>query len=203
MGGVGALLLFVGVLPFLSTFFILPLIGIILLLIGMKGCADYYREGGIFNNALYSVITLIVGGVVFVAVAFIALMDFFTAIGMPMGGATVADWSNWSTRIAQVDWTNVGMSVIGGFIGYIFLALVILFVFVVVSAVLMRKSLGLLKEKSGVGLFSSTGIVLLVGAVLTIIVFGIILIWISMLLLAIAFFQMKPQPPQTATPTQV
>jgi uncharacterized membrane protein len=69
---------------------------------------------------------------------------------------------------------------------------VLLFVFVLVVAFLYRKSLNMLSQKSGVGLFGSAATVLLIGAVLTIIVVGLLLVWISVLLVAIAFFQMKP-----------
>jgi uncharacterized membrane protein len=64
------------------------------------------------------------------------------------------------------------------------------------------RALGTLSTKSGVGLFSTAGLLLLIGAVL-IVLFGIglILIWISALLLAIAFFQLRAQqaPPPTST----
>jgi uncharacterized membrane protein len=68
----------------------------------------------------------------------------------------------------------------------------------VITAIFLRKSLGLLSNKTGVGLFGTTGLLILVGAVLTIIAIGLILVWIAMLILAIAFFQMKPQQPMSA-----
>ncbi len=43
---------------------------------------------------------------------------------------------------------------------------------------------------------------LLIGAILTIIVFGFVLVWISFLMIDIAFFMMKPlptEPPADAT----
>jgi uncharacterized membrane protein len=55
--------------------------------------------------------------------------------------------------------------------------------------------------KTSISLFGTTGTVLLVGAVLTIIGVGIILIWVAMLLLAIAFFQIKPPPPMVTQDT--
>lgn len=85
-------------------------------------------------------------------------------------------------------------------LAYILLALVVLFVFVVVAAVLFRKSLGITAKKSGIGLFGTAGTLLLVGAVLTIIIIGFLLLWISLLLIAVAFFQIKTQPAQSAVP---
>jgi uncharacterized membrane protein len=53
---------------------IVALVGLILLMIGAKGLADYYREAGIFNNALYGVIATIVGAIVFMIVVVFALV---------------------------------------------------------------------------------------------------------------------------------
>jgi putative Mn2+ efflux pump MntP len=50
--GIGALLVAIGsVVPLLS------LVGIILLLIGMKGLAEYYHDDAIFQNALYDFVS--------------------------------------------------------------------------------------------------------------------------------------------------
>jgi uncharacterized membrane protein len=193
LGGVGAILMFIGVIPFFAYSMVISLIGLILLLIAMYGLANYYQESGIFNNALYGVITAIVGGIATVAVVFIALVDFLSALGF-----SFADMAYWSTEFTQMDWTAVGFSIIGDFVAYILLALVVLFVFVIITAILLRKSLGLLSTKTGVGLFGTTGLLILIGAVLTIIVVGLLLIWIATLILAIAFFQMKPQQSQPA-----
>ena len=188
LGGVGAILMFIGVLPLFAYSGIISLVCLILVLIGLKGLADYYSEAGIFNNALYGVITAIVGGVVFIGVALIALVDFLAEFGLTIGNV-----AEWSTELAGIDWTTVGFSTIGNFIAYIFLALIVLFVFVIITAIFLRKSLGLLSTKTGVGLFGTTGLLILVGAVLTIIAIGLLLIWIAMLILAVAFFQIKPQ----------
>jgi uncharacterized membrane protein len=188
--------MFIGVLPLFAYSGIISLVGLILVLIAFKGLADYYNEAGIFNNALYGVITAIVGGIVFVGVAFIALVGFFTDLGLTIGNV-----AEWSTGLAGVDWATMGFSVIGNFIAYIVLALVVLFVFVIITAIFLRKSLGLLSTKTGVGLFGTTGLLILIGAVLTIIAVGLLLIWIAMLILAIAFFSIKPQSAQPATST--
>jgi uncharacterized membrane protein len=60
LGGVGALLIFIGplltALPGIGGYTgLLSLVGAILVLIAFKGFADYYRESGIFNNALYAI----------------------------------------------------------------------------------------------------------------------------------------------------
>jgi uncharacterized membrane protein len=194
LGGVGAILLFVSVLPFIGTytFGILGLVGLILLLIGMKGLAEYYREAGIFNNALYGTITGIVGAVVFVAILITAVLGFMSKI--------IPTWNGDWTSLGQINpadiSTNVDLSTIGPFVAAILVAVVVLFVFVLVVALLYRKSLNLLRDKTGVGMFGTAATVLLIGGVLTIIFVGLVLVWIAVLLVAIAFFQLRPPSPQ-------
>lgn len=202
LGGVGALLMFISFLPFVGTytFGVLGLVGLILLMIAAKGLADYYQEDKIFNNALYGVILAIVGVVAFVGVAVFALIGFFSQIGMTLGFNTFWDWQSWTA----IDWQAMQDAILGSgalvWLGYIALALVVLFVFVVAAAIFVRKSIDITSKKTGVRLFGTTGTMLLVGAVLTIILIGLLLLWISLLLIAIAFFQITAQPAQAPPP---
>ncbi len=196
LAGIGAILLFAGLLPYANTFAILPLIGLILLLIGLKGLAEYYKEAGIFNNALYGTIVAIVGVVVVAAIAFTALLGLFSVLVPSWNG----DWTTLTTVLNQVNVnTNITFSDIAPYAGLFLLDYVLLFVFALVFALLYRRTLGQLSNKTGVGLFGATGTVMLVGGVLTIILIGYLLIWIAMLLFAIALFQIKqPEAPQFA-----
>lgn len=199
LGGVGALLIFLSVLVFFVPYAptALALIGLILLLIGLKGLADYYQTGGIFNNALYAVILAIVGVVAAIGVAFVAFVAVLADLGINIANwATLDPTALSSELLAQL--TNFASSTFITFIGAIVAVGLILFIFAIIAAFLYRRSLGLLSSKTGVGLFGTAGILILVGAVLTIIVIGVFLIWIGFLLAAIAFFQIKAQPAQPA-----
>ena len=97
LGGVGAILLFISPLTGILTGFstgIIGLIGLILLLIGAYGLAQYYRESGIFNNMLYGTIVGIIGGVVAVIAAVYAaialLPDFLYKVYPGWNG----DWAS-------------------------------------------------------------------------------------------------------------
>ncbi|MCS7095652.1 MAG: DUF996 domain-containing protein [Candidatus Bathyarchaeota archaeon] len=183
LGGVGAILVVIGVLGTLGMPYagLLSLIGFILVLISLKGMADYYKEDGIFNNALYGFITLIVGVIVFVAVAAVVILSALASAAI--------DWTNPSA--IQEYFMSMDMSNIMTSVGSILLALVLLFIFLVVSAVLFRKSLNSLSEKSEVKLFGYAGLLWLIGAVLSIIGIGLIIIWIAWILIAVGFFSMK------------
>ena len=184
LGGVGALLLFIGCLTFISPAVgILGFIGFILVLIALNGFANYYKEKGIFNNALYGIIIIIVGVVVAIAVAIFFLVDFFTSLGI--------DLTNWQS-FQTVDWASVMTpDKILGLIGSGIVVLVILFIFCILGAYFFRKSLDLLATKTNVKLFGTTGLLILIGAVLTIGVIGFILLFVAILLLIISFFSIK------------
>ena len=202
LGGIGALLMFLGVIPVLNTYGVIELIGIILVFVALYSLGRYYSEGSIFNNALYGLIAGIVGGVVAVGAVILtvltSLSDFLYTI--------FPDWNGDWTALSGLtpDPTNFTVEAIIPFLAGLFTALIILWVFAIISTYFVRRSLISLSAKSGVGLFSTAGLLMLIGAVL-IIAFGIglLLIWIAALILAIAFFQMKPQESTPAPPAQM
>ena len=195
LGGIGALLMFIGIIPYINYFGVIELVGLILVMVALYNLGSYYKEGGIFNNALYGLIMGIVGGVISIAVVVItvlsSLTDFLYTIFPDWNG----DWNALSGLTPNL--SNLSLDNIMPFVTGIIVVLIVLWVFSIISAFFIRRSLGTLSTKSGVGLFSMAGLLLLIGAVL-IILFGIglILIWISALLLAIAFFKIRPQQTQ-------
>jgi len=195
LGGVGAILLVIGFVGIIGTGYsgILNLIGLVLVLIAMKGLSDYYKDAGIFNNTLYGFVTSIIAVVAFVAVIVATLLETIANLG-------IADWTNTTEWAAAFQANLSDMSAFFTLIGGIILAFVALFILLVIAAIFYRKSLNILSSKSGVGMFSTAGLVLLIGAVLTIILVGIIIIWIAIILLAVAFFSIKPATTQ-ATPS--
>ncbi len=200
LGGVGAILIVIGTLGLSVPYAgLLALIGLILMLIGLKGLADYYREGGIFNNALYALILAIVGGVVAVGVLVATALAALADIGIELSNVT--DWASFGTELANRLTNLTDFSVIFTLIGALIASFVILFVFAIIAAFFFRRSLTTLSSKAGVGLFGTAGLLMLIGAVLTIIVIGFLLMWISMILVAVAFFQIKAQPTPSAPPT--
>jgi uncharacterized membrane protein len=201
LGGVGAILMFIGIIPVINTYGVIEIIGLILVMVALYNLASYYAERGIFNGALYGLIAGIVGGVIAVGTVILtvltSLKDFLYTIFPDWNG----DWTALSGLTPNT--SNLSLDSITPFLTGLFVALIILWVFAIIGSFFVRRSLISLSAKSGVGLFSTAGLLLLIGAVL-IIAFGIgfILMWISALILAIAFFTMKPQQSQPAAPSQ-
>ena len=191
LGGVGALLVVIGFLGFFASGYvaILALIGMIITLIALKGMSDHYKEAGIFNNALYGVITLIIGVVAFIATLAVVILMTLSSFAI--------DWSD----PAAIQAYFMNFNNIWSIIGIVIVALVVLFAFAIVSAIFFRKSLTSLSTKSGENIFATAGLLWLIGAVLTIILVGFILIGIAWILIAVGFFSIKPTaPPQSPPP---
>jgi uncharacterized membrane protein len=190
LSAVGALLLVIGaVLGFGSGYSgILSLIGIILLLIGLKGLANFYKEDGIFNNALYSVIIAIVGFIVGVGAVVVSAVAALTDLGINL--ANIEDWANVGTEVTTVV-TDFDFNTLGSLLGALLIGLIIFYIVLIVAMFFFRKSMNQLSSKSGIGLFSTAGLLLLIGAVIPIV--GLLIIWIGAIVATIAFFQMKQE----------
>jgi uncharacterized membrane protein len=201
LGIVGAVLLLIGTIPFAAYIGIIAFVGFILLLVALHGLANYYKETGIFNNALYGFIAGIVGVVATVAAALYVIFD--TSILTNFLYKIYPSWNGkWSSLAGlTANTSNITVSDVTPVLGAMFAVLAILWIFLIISAFFNRRSLKMLSTKSSAGLFSTAGLLLLIGAILAIAFgIGLILMWIAILLIAIAFFQMKPQPEQPAAP---
>ncbi|MEM3581145.1 MAG: DUF996 domain-containing protein [Candidatus Bathyarchaeia archaeon] len=171
----------------------LPLLaGIILVLIALKGFADYYKDKGIFNNSLYGTVIVIVGIVAAILILIILILPL-------------------APQLKELDWTNMAAvqefirTHLWSFLGPIVGAYLTLVISLIISAVFFRKSLDALSTKSGEKMFETAGLVWLIGAVLSIILVGFIIIWIAWIIIAVGFFSMKTpaetlQPPMQRSP---
>jgi len=203
LSGAGVILMFISApvifVPGISIFGtgVLALIGLILMLIGVKGLAEYYRDAGIYNNILYGSIAGIVGAVFSIVIAAIGFLMVLPGLLDKLYPGV--NWNNLSnlSSLPTPDTSNLSLSDIAPFIAVFLGVFVVLFVFMLVVALFFRKSLPKLEEKSGIGLFGSISTVLLIGAALTIVGIGYLVVWVVLLLLAIAFFEMRPSAQPT------
>jgi uncharacterized membrane protein len=192
----------IGLIPYAEPYLgVLAFVGFILILIGLRGLAGYYKQDGIFDNALYGFIAAIIGVVAAVATALYVIFDTSTLTKLLQD--IYPSWNgSWSTigslGTMTPNTSNIPTSDILSALGAIFAVFVILWIFLIVSAFFDRRSLKMLSTKTNVGLFSTAALLLIIGAVLSIVLIGFILMWIAVLLMAIAFFQIKPQPEQPA-----
>lgn len=73
-------------------------------------------------------------------------------------------------------------------------ALAVAWIFLIVSAVFLRRSYNEIANKTGVGTFRTAATLYLVGAALAIVLVGFILLFIAQILQAVAYFSMPDQP---------
>ena len=202
LGGIGAILLFLGVFPVVSSYGVIELVGAILILISLYGFANYYNDKAIFNNAIFGVLAAVIGAVIAGVVLLVTVMSSLYDLLYEL-------FPEWNGDLASIQGmtpnANIDPSALIPFITGFLMILVIVWVFAIIAAFFIRRSLREVAVRSGTGLFATAGLLLLIGAFLTIIFIGLILIWIAAILLAVAFFTMKknepaPPPPVTMAP---
>jgi len=168
--------IFLGVLILVG---IMTFVGIILFVVAMHCLSQYYGEPGIFKNVLYGFILNIVGAIVAVAIEFVLIV-------------TSTNSTSQTTTVAVVTSTEVTTQlVLGGLAVF-----VIGFVLGIISAVFYMRAFNLLAEKSGKDSFRTAGLLYLLGAVLTIVLVGSLLLWIAWILAATGFNSLGPREPQ-------
>lgn len=183
MGGVGAILMLLGFVP--TVGWVLGLAGAVLVLIAIKYISEIVADPSIFRDMIIAIVLACVGLIVGVAVILAAV---FQAIGLGIITPGIAGFT-----------PPTGLPT-GGLLGLILSAIVglaVVWVVLIVSAVFVRRSYGLISKKLGVHMFGTAGLLYLLGAALTIVLVGFILILVAEILNIVAFFSIPEQLPQT------
>ena len=172
LGYIGALLIFFGTwFTFAGSmdFGLIRTAGIIFVVFSLYNLADFYNAPSIFPKRI---------GVV--AAIFGSTLSSTYGIAILMAIPIIAIRS-----------TAILFAVL--------LVLVINVVLFAVAAFFVKRSLKELAAQSGTKLFATAGQLLFIGAVLSILILSVIVMWVALLVLALAFFKMKkpkPTPPQ-------
>ncbi len=161
----------------------IALAGFVLFVIAMHRLSQYYNEPSIFKNTLYAFIINIIGGITLVAIEITLIGNLARNITQTTTQTTAATPVPTFPPIANF------------FVQYIIALLAlaaVALVLGVVSAVLYMRAFNKLGEKSRVDNFKTTGLLYLLGTVLSIVGVGILLIWIAWIFAAIGFHSLKP-----------
>jgi len=190
MGGIGSILMLLMLVP--TVGWIIAFVGFILVLVAVKYLADEIKDHNIFTNYLLSFIIVIIGVFLF---AIIAVFSFFSTIA----------GTNWSafqnlTSPQQV-FTQLQTSGLLTFLGTLLVALAVLWVVLIVSAIFLRKSFNKIASDTKTHMFHTAGLLYLIGAA-TVILFGVglIIIFVAFILQIIAFFSLPESLPTAAMP---
>jgi len=185
LAGVGAILLLLGLVPYAG--WVLAIVGVVLLVIGIKDLAKYYQDENVYQNTLT--------GVKFYVVAAVAAVAAIVAIMIGIGTVTDFKFANVTSFVPTV---GFGVGVTALLIG-----LIIAFVFYVLAASHLKKALDALAQKSGEASFATAGTLLWLGSILTIVLVGLVLIFVAWIFATIGFFSMKSRQYQQFTQQQV
>jgi uncharacterized membrane protein len=172
----GAILLLLGMVPYVG--WILGIIGVVLLLKGMKELSNYYQDETIYQNSWT--------GVKFYIVALIAAGVAVTALVIGIASATGFTFTGDFLLTAGF---GVGLA---AFLGGIIVA----FVFYILATYNLKKTFDTLAKNTGETSLATAGTLLWIGSILTIIVVGLLLILIGWIFATIGLFSMRPRPQQ-------
>lgn len=186
LGGVGSILMLLGLVPVLG--WILSLVGAVMTLIAIKYISDIVADSAIFRNMLVAVVLALAGLIVGVAVI---LSTFYKVIGLGSFTGSVGSFSFP---------TNLPVASIIGLITGALAGLAVIWILLIISAVFVRMSYGSIAAKLGVSMFGTAGLLYLIGAALSIILVGFVLIFVAQILNVVAFFSIPDQPVQPQQP---
>jgi uncharacterized membrane protein len=178
LGGVGSILMILFVVPSLG--WILSLVGFVLVMVAIKNVSDAVGDRSIVNNMILSVVLAFVGLVVGVVLVLATVLRY-----VGLGSLTSGSFA--PSTLPAGDFVSMIVGLLGG--------LAVIWVLLVVSAYFTRRSYDSIASGLGVGMFRTTALVYLIGAALTIVLVGFILIFIALILNIVAFFSLPDAPP--------
>ncbi len=190
-GGVGAILLLVGgiggfFIPFGAL--VIPIVGLVLVLIAVNFIANALNDRAIFTNMLISVVL----GIVAILVIFLmvlAVVAAFFGFGDP--GFEIVEPPDPGDFVAVI--------------AALILGLAIAWIVYIISAFFFKRSFDSIAEGLGVNMFHTAALLFFIGAILIIALgIGVLLIFVSTILVIVAFFSIPeelPQPMTAAPPT--
>jgi uncharacterized membrane protein len=144
----------------------LSLVGYILIIVAVRDISKDLQDKTIFRNVVIAALTGIVG-------ALAGGLIFIDGIIGASGGAAVA-----ATRVAAL-LTGLG----------------VVWIFLIFSAFFLRRAYNSMAVELGVGTFKTAGTLYLVGAALTVILVGFLLLLVAQILQAVAYFSIPDRPP--------
>ncbi len=166
--GIGSILMLLVFIPIVGIAFFIA--GIVLVAIGIKQISDAVKRESIYKDyLLYLVLSIVSIAILYIGLTSIIGWGFIRYV-MPMH------------RIFTLDFI--------GFMLKIIIVLIVVWIVLIISALFYKRSFDEIANTFKIGLFSATAIIYLIGTALTIVVIGFILIYIAILLQAIAFFML-------------
>ena len=147
----------------------ISLVGWILILLATKEISESVHDKTIFDDALLAAITAVIGAVVFAAFVFTgAIGGLFLPGPFGSGGVGVFGF----------------LVILGAF-----------WIFTIISAIFLKRSYEKISQRLNVSAFATAGLLYLIGAALTIVLVGFLIILIALIFQVVAYFSIQDRPP--------
>ena len=157
-----------GVGGILVFFPVLSLVGWILILLATKEISESVQDKTIFDDALLAAITAVIGAVVFVAFLFSPRSPGGLFGAFAFGSALFLPF----------------LVILGAF-----------WVFTIISAIFLKRSYEKISQRLNVSAFATAGLLYLIGAALTIVLVGFLILLIALNFQVVAYFSIQDRPP--------
>jgi uncharacterized membrane protein len=178
LGGIGAILVLLSFVPSVGAVF--GIIGFVMVLVAVKYIADDLSEKKIFSNMMIavflSIVGIVVGSLVVLGTVLSAFQNGYFSRSYPFTP---------SASVTTAQWTTFGIAIGLGLFGAS--------VFFLASSVFLRRSYTAIGSKLNVHMFSTAGLLYLVGAATTVVGVGFVILLVAQILTAVAFLSIPVQ----------
>lgn len=180
LGRVGILLPIAFFIPIIGQLAVLA--GLVLVLISHYNFSKAFESPPIFNRALLGFIVSIFGQII--GAIIIGITVGLAAFSLAEGGIEPTGYQD-------------AISLIFGS-GFAIFGLIVFLAGAIIGSFFLFQSLKELAEKSGVKIFRTAGLLYFIGAILTIILVGALVMFVGWIIHIVAYFSIKPDPASEA-----
>ncbi|WP_291767298.1 DUF996 domain-containing protein [Caldivirga sp. UBA161] len=173
LAGIGALLAGIGIFGYVIP----SIIGLILFLVGMMELADYFNDRGLKSDIMNWFILGLIALIVLTAGVFLAIIPFTISFsGMHMNYPMIPyhPYHPFLTSLL-----------------IIIVVIVTTALFFLLSAIYLRRAMNNMSSRTGEKLFESGGLIYLIGAILTFIMIGVLVILVAWIIIGVALLSIK------------
>jgi len=147
---------------------VLSFVGLIVFMIAMNGLANDYKDRGIFDNALFGIIVIVIGGVLAGAAAFILVLSSIASLGIQFTNPPV----NMEAFLPSI-------------IGFLIPVILVVAAFALTQAWFFWRAFSRLAAKSQVSHFKTGGLLFIVGVAVSMAFFFLGAVLVSAELIAV------------------
>jgi uncharacterized membrane protein len=194
IGVIGSIMALLIIIPGAGS--VLAIVGWVLVLVAVNQVSGITGDRSIVKNVLVAAVLGVAGAAVGVIVVLGSLAKFAGLNGI--GG--LYGLSSFS-RLNGTTFSSGNVHGLGSLVVGVIGALVVVWIFLIVASIFLRRGYSKIAQKLNAKMFATSGLIFLIGAALTIVGVGLLLIYVAEILQVVAFFSLPDEVPgQTPRP---